>query len=237
MNAFRFKGRFSLKNRVICVHPGDRVAGVLSCSLQTCAHSAAITVADENRNPPVVFPEPINEPIPLDQSPRYLPRGLPSAMPAMKLERIKATDQIELPKAQTPRGPRNGRSALACVGLKGFRRGDGAFARRRGRKYLRESQRVSSRFYSICTQPVGEPEQPSSAQRELSVCWEYCDSTPLPKILVNRISHHCPTKFGDIRRRANRKNGNMLPYIARRPVRTVLKSLPPLCITSLRFNR
>ena len=33
------------------------------------------------------------------------------------------------------------------------------------------------------------------------------------------------------------KTANMLPDIVRRPVRTVLKSLRPLCITSRRFNR
>jgi hypothetical protein len=64
-----------------------------------------------------------------------------------------------------------------------------------------------------------------------------CDSTPVPKILVNRISHHCPTKFGDIRGRANRKNGK---YVARyrhrtasRTARTLRNSSPLIAIFPL----
>jgi hypothetical protein len=56
---------------------------------------------------------------------------------------------------------------------------------------------------------------PSSHQVRTGNCLSVgniCDSTPVPKILVNRISHHCPMKFGDIRGRANRKNGK---YVAR----------------------
>jgi hypothetical protein len=122
---------------------------------------------------------------------------------------LECTIAVEL---RCPQGPRNGGSALARVGLKDF---DAAMdlspaGEEQNTLENRNAYRPVSILY-IRSRLVN----PSSHQVRNGNCLSVgniCDSTPVPKILVNRISHHCPTKFGDIRGRANRKNGK---YVAR----------------------
>ena len=85
--------------------------------------------------------------------------------------------------------------------VKGFRRGDGAIAPGEEQNTLenRNAYRPVSILY-IRSRLVNTSSHQVRNGNCLSV-GNICDSTPVPKILVNRISHHCPTKFGDIRGR------------------------------------